>query len=91
MRDLVAQGDVVDEAHAGLPERLELALEHALGQAELGDAVAQHAAGLVVGVVDRHFVAGLRQEPGAAQAGRAGADDGHPCGRSVAATRVAGA
>ncbi len=76
--DLVAQGDAVDEAHAGLPERLELTFEHVLGQPELGDAVAQHAAGLVVGVVDRHLVTGLRQEPGAAEAGRTGADHGHP-------------
>ena len=47
-----------------------------LGQAELGDAVAQRAAGLGVGVVDGDLVAALGEEPGGGQAGRAGADDG---------------
>ena len=56
--DLAAQADAVDEAHAGRPERFELAVEDGLGQAERRDAVAQHAAGLVVAVVDGDGVAG---------------------------------
>ena len=69
--DLAAQADAVDEPYAGLPERFELALEHRLGQAERRDAVAQHAAGLVVAVVDGHGVAGAGEIPGGRQAGRA--------------------
>ena len=80
--DLEAQGGVVDEADAGLPQGLELAVEHLLGQAELGDAVAQRAARLLVGVVEGDLVAALGEVPGGGEAGRAGADDGHaPAGR----------
>ena len=76
--DVAAEQDVVDEAYAGVPQRLQLGVQHLFRQAEAGDAVAQHAARLLRLVVDGDRVAGLRQEPGAAQAGRAGADDGHP-------------
>jgi len=76
--DLVAERGVVDETHAGLPERLELAVEDPLGQAELGDAVAQRPAGLLVGVVHGDPVTLLGEVPRGSEAGRAGADDGDP-------------
>ena len=76
--DLEAQGGVVDEADAGLPQGLELAVEHLLGQAELGDAVAQRAARLLVGVVEGDLVTALGEVPGGGETGRPGADDGDP-------------
>ena len=74
--DLVPEGRVVDEACAGVPQRLQLCLEYLLRQAELGDAVAQRAAGLVVGVVDGDLVARLGEVPGGGETGRTGADHG---------------
>ncbi len=76
--DLVAQLGLADEADAGLPERLEFLLDDLPGQPELGDAVAQRPAGLLVGVVHGDLVAALREEPRGCEAGRAGADDGDP-------------
>ena len=52
------------------------ACDDLLGQAELGDAVDEHAARLVEGLEDGDVVAALGQLAGGGQAGRAGADDG---------------
>ena len=57
--------------HLGQP-----AVEDGLLHLELGDAVAQQAAELVVPLVDGDGVAGAGQLLGGGQAGRAGADDG---------------
>ena len=51
-------------------------VQHGLGQAELRDAVAQHAADLIVALKDRDVVAVARQDDRNGQARRAGADDG---------------
>ena len=61
-----------------MPQRLELLLHDLPGQPELGDAVAQRPARLLVGVVHGDLVATLREEPRGGEAGRAGADDGDP-------------
>ena len=53
-------------------------VEHALGQAEFGDAVAQHAADLIVAFKDRDVVAVPRQNDRDGQPGRSGADDRDP-------------
>ena len=49
--------------------------QHGLGQAELRDAVAQHAADLIVALKDRDVVAVACQNDRNGQARRAGADD----------------
>ncbi len=54
---------------------LDLDVDHAVGQAEVGDAVLEHAAGLVEGLVDRHVAAGLGHVGRAGHARRARTDD----------------
>ncbi len=56
-------------------QRLDLGRDDVLGQAELGDAVGEHAARRVQRLEDRDRVAELRELACARQAGRAGADD----------------
>ena len=56
-------------------EAVDLGLDDVLGQAELGDAVDQHAARGVERLEDRDVVALLGELAGGGQAGRAGADD----------------
>jgi len=51
-------------------------VQHSLGQAELRDAVAQHAADLIVALKDRDVVAVACQDDRNGQARRTGADDG---------------
>ena len=58
-------------------ELVHLVLHDGLGQAELGDAVHQHAAGGVEGLEDGHLIAQLGQIAGTGQAGRAGAYHRH--------------
>ena len=62
-RDCLADRRVEAEFHAVRLEvsRLEI-VEHPLGQAKLGDAVAKHAAYFVVVFEDGHIVAALRQD-----------------------------
>ena len=48
-----------------------------LREAELRNAVLQHAAGFMESLVDGHVIAPLREVGSAGKAGRAGADDGH--------------
>ena len=52
-------------------------VQHRLGQAEIRDAVAQHAADLVLALEDRDLVALACQDDRDGQARRAGADDRH--------------
>ncbi len=54
---------------------VDLGLDDVLGQAELGDAVDQHAAGGVEGLEDRDLVAALGELARGGQPGRPGADD----------------
>jgi hypothetical protein len=61
---------------AASTEPVDLGLDDVLGQAELGDAVDEHAAGCVERLEDRDVVAALGQLTGGGQAGRPGADDG---------------
>ena len=56
-------------------EAVHFLLDDVLGQAELGDAVEQHAAGRVEGLEDRDVVAVLDELARGGQAGGAGADD----------------
>ena len=72
-----ADDDVALDRDAGLLQALHLLIDNALGQAKLGDAVDEHAAGLVQRLVDRDAVALFGQFAGGRQPGRAGADDGH--------------
>ena len=53
-------------------------VQHTLRQPEFRDAVAQHAADLVVAFKDRHIIAIAGQNDRDGQPGRAGTDDGHP-------------
>ncbi len=53
---LVVRLGAAHEADAGIPEGLQLRLEHLGRQAELGDEVAQRSAGLLLGVVDRDLM-----------------------------------
>jgi hypothetical protein len=65
--------------HSNLtPSRLQivdLGVDHRVGQAEIGNAVFQHAARLVEGLVDGDVAAGLGHVGRAGHAGRPGADD----------------
>ena len=63
------------DVHAQLLQALDLVLDDVLGQTELGDAVHQHAAGHMQGLVDGDLVAQLGQIARDGQAGRACADD----------------
>ncbi len=65
------------QIHAQGGELVHLVLHDGLGQAELGDAVHQHAAGGVEGLEDGDLVAVLGQIAGAGQAGGAGAHHRH--------------
>ena len=70
----LADDEVLDEAAA---ERVDLAdhvVDQRVGQAELGNAVAQHAAEFVEGLEHRDREAFHGQQIGVDQAGRAGAD-----------------
>ena len=69
---------IAHEADAGVPEGLQLGVEDRRRQAELGDEVAQRAAGLRRGVVDRHLMPAGCEEPGRRKAGRPSAHDGYP-------------
>ena len=75
-------GDVVADVHVAMEHDalglhlLDAALDVALFELEVGDAVAQQAAGLGVLLVDMHFMAGARELLRAGEARRAGADDG---------------
>ena len=57
-------------------EAVDLLLDDGLGQTELGDAVHQHAAGHMQGLVHGDFIAQLGQIACSGQAGRTGTDDG---------------
>ncbi len=70
-----ADDAVVDELDALALEVLDLAVDYALGQTELGDAVGQDAAALVQRLEDRDVVALLHEVARAGEAARAGADD----------------
>ena len=71
----LADGRVAHDVDAHGHELVDLLLHDGLRQTELGDAVSQHAAGLVEVLVDGHVVAELGQIARAGKAGRAGADD----------------
>ncbi len=76
--EVAAQRLVALDPAAEPPDRLVLGLEDLLlGQAVLGDAVAEHAAGLRVALEHRHVVAGHEQVVGSGHAGRTRADDRH--------------
>src|SRR5512133_3424662 len=72
-----ADEGVHDELHAQAAKRLHLLIHDLVGQAEFGDAVEHHAAGLVEGVVDRDPVTLLDELTGHGEARGARADDGH--------------
>ena len=77
------QGDVLADGDAGLeldPQVADvgqLRVEHVPRQPVFRDAQPQHAAQDGLGLEDGHRVAHAREEVGAGQPGRAGADDGH--------------
>jgi hypothetical protein len=72
-----AHQSVALEAYAQLLELADLDIHHAVGQAEVGYAVLQHAAGFLEGFIDDHFAARLGHVGGAGHAGRPRADDAH--------------
>ena len=63
-----------DELAAEQPDLADHVVDQRVGQAELGNAVAQHAAELVESLEDRDRIALGRQQIGVDQAGGAGAD-----------------
>ena len=64
------------ELHALRLHLLDAALDVDLFHLEVGNAVAQQAAGLGPALIDMHLMPGARELLRAGQAGRAGADDG---------------
>ena len=73
-----ADAEVVLHLHAQGGDLVDLLVQDALGQAVLGDAVAEHAAHLGHGIHNGHPVALQRQVVGRGEAARAAADDAHP-------------
>jgi len=72
--EVAAQGLVADEPPAEARDALVLGIEHPLlRQPVLRDPVAEHPAGRLVPLVDRHVVAGDQQVVGRGYARRAGA------------------
>ena len=65
------------DLHAQRLEPVHFLLDNGLGQTELGDAVHQHAAGQMQGLVHGDLVSLPGQVAGTGQAGGAGPDDGH--------------
>ena len=63
------------ELDAELAQILDFRVDHLVGQAEIGDAVFQHAAGLMECLVDRHLASGLGHVGRTRHAGRPGTDD----------------
>ena len=74
-RDVAADGDAEGELDALGDELLDAAIDQVLLELEVGDAVAQQAAGAVVALVHGHRVAGARELLRRGEAGRARADD----------------
>src|SRR5262249_52444342 len=79
--ELVAAGRYADvgagdEGDALGAQLIEAAVENALGELEVGDAIAKQAAGLRVALEDRDVVAPARELLGGGEAGGARADDG---------------
>ena len=66
---------VAFELDAELAQIVDFGVDHRVGQAEIGNAVFQHAAGLVERLEDGHLAAGLGHVGGAGHAGGTGADD----------------
>ena len=75
-RDVFADVGIAMEGHAFRFHLLHAPVDDPLLHLEVGDAVAQQAAGLGVLFVDVHVVAGARQLLGRGETGRARADDG---------------
>ena len=75
-RDVAADLDVAVEGHALGPHLLDAPLDDVFLHLEVGDAVAEQAAGLGVLLVDMHVVAGAGELLGRGEAGGPGADDG---------------
>ena len=75
--DAASHDHVGLDLHAQLLEGVHLLLHDGLGQAELGDAVHQHAPRQVQGLEDRHVIALFGQVAGAGQPRRARADHRH--------------
>ncbi len=71
--DPLARADL----HAGIGDEAKVGLHHVIGQPVGGDAVTQHATGLVQRLENRHRVPEQREEPGSGQAARTRADDRH--------------
>ena len=72
----LANDHVALKIHAHLLQAVDLLLHDGLGQTELGDAVHQHAAGHMQGLVDGDLIAQLGQVACGGQTGRACTDDG---------------
>ena len=72
-----ANGRVGADLDAQLDELLLVAVQNTLGQAELWDAVAQHAADLLAAFKNGHVIAAAGQQHTDGDACRAAADDGH--------------
>ena len=83
--------EVVLHLHTQGGDLVDLLVQHLLGQAVLGDAVAEHAAHLGHGIHNGHPVALQGQVVGRGEAARAAADDAHPlaggCGLGAAGSR----
>jgi len=75
--DVLAYAGVGADLGAGAADVVHLPVQDVVGEAVLGDAVADHAAGLLVGLVDDGAVALLPQEPRGGEAGGAGAHYAH--------------
>ena len=76
-REVAPELDVGGELDAEIEDLVDLEVEHVLGQTVLGDAVAQHAPRLGLGLEHRDLVAAEGEVVGAGQPRRARPDDRH--------------
>ena len=76
-----SDGRVGHDLHADFLQVLHLGIDDALGEAELGDPVDQHAARFVQGLEDGHIVAHLDEIAGDREPRGAGPDDGDALSR----------
>jgi hypothetical protein len=88
-RHRLADDDVGLEFDPHAAEVVDFALDDFFGEAELGDAIDEHAADLVQRLEDGDGVALLDEVAGAAQPGRSAADDGDLLSRNRSARRQA--
>ena len=75
--NVVADPGGTDKFHPLFDHDRQTAVNHLLGELEIGNAVAEQSAGLSVGLVDGHQMAAFVEDVGGGESGRSAADHRH--------------